>query len=369
MASHRYSNWTPRAALVILASLAILSCKKSRETVHPMQESISESVYAYGVIKGRNQYNVYTTVNGRLSEILVPEGSLVRKGQPILRLVNVAPLLNAENAQLAAEYADLTKNADKLKELNVNIDLARNKAINDSLMMIRQQNLWKQSIGSLVEVEQRELAYRNSATALRSAELRYADVKRQLSFADRQSKKNLQISNTVSGDYTVISEIDGRVYTIFKKKGELVTTQSPVAVIGEADAFILELQVDEYDIARIRKGQAIIVRMDSYPGKVFNAAIAHVNPLMNERSKSFTIEAEFTTRPETLYPNLSAEANIILQSKKSALTIPRLYLVNDSTVIGENGEKRHVVIGLKDFNKAEIVSGLTTADKIQRPLP
>lgn len=355
-------------ALIILAAL-VAGCNGKRESVAPTRTPISESVYAYGVVKSNNQYEAFATVNGRVGEVLVTEGDVVRKGQPILRLVNVASKLNKENAQLAAEYADITRQTERLNELMITIDLARSRMTNDSLLLVRQQNLWKQNIGSLVEVEQRELAYRNSVTSFRAAELRYSETMRQLTLADRQSKKNLQITASAAGDYTVVSEMDGRVYKMLKKKGELVTTQSAVAVIGEADHFILELQVDEYDIARIALGQQVIVRMDSYSDKVYDAVVRSVDPLMSERSKSFTVEAAFVTRPATLYPNLTVEANIVLQAKKEALTIPRAYLVNDTTVIFSDGNPRRVVTGLKDYQRVEIISGLAASDRILRPLP
>lgn len=53
---------------------------------------------------------------------------------------------------------------------------------------------------------------------------------------------------------------------------------------------------------------------------------------MNERSRSFEVEASFTQQPDVLYPNLTVEANIVLQSKENVLTIPRKYLVDEEYV-------------------------------------
>jgi multidrug efflux pump subunit AcrA (membrane-fusion protein) len=78
------------------------------------------------------------------------------------------------------------------------------------------------------------------------------------------------------------------------------------------------------------------------------------------------VEATFVTRPPELYPNLSAEANIVLQQKKDALIIPRNYLVDDEFVFVKK-EKRKVTIGLKDYQKVEILSGLTADDVIYLP--
>jgi HlyD family secretion protein len=69
-----------------------------------------------------------------------------------------------------------------------------------------------------------------------------------------------------------------------------------------------------------------------------------------------------------LYPNLTTEANIIIQAKEKAMTIPRTYLLNDSLVILTNKEKRKVEIGLKDYQKAEILSGLSANETILKPV-
>ncbi|MBK9639804.1 MAG: hypothetical protein IPO72_00560 [Saprospiraceae bacterium] len=88
---------------------------------------------------------------------------------------------------------------------------------------------------------------------------------------------------------------------------------------------------------------------------------------MNERSKTFLVEAEFMERPEILYPNISFEANIVISSKDKAMLIPRKYLVNDSMVIKSNGEKVIVKIGLKDYQKVEILSGVSPEDELLEP--
>jgi multidrug efflux pump subunit AcrA (membrane-fusion protein) len=137
--------------------------------------------------------------------------------------------------------------------------------------------------------------------------------------------------------------------------------------VGDANVFLLELQVDEYDIAKIREGQAVLVSMDSYKGQVFEGKVTKIYPAMNERSKSFSVEAVFVTQPPVLYPNLTAEANIVIQSKKRALTIPVNFLVNDSTVLVSKSKTRVVTTGLKDYQKVEIINGLTAADVIYKP--
>ena len=129
------------------------------------------------------------------------------------------------------------------------------------------------------------------------------------------------------------------------------------------------MKVDEYDIARIHKGQKVLFSMDSYKGEVFDAVVEMIEPLMNEQSRAFIVKALFVTKPPVLYPNLSIEANIIIRSKDKALIVPRGYLIGDSMVKMSNGKLRKVILGLKDYQKAEIISGLTVHDVIKKPSP
>ena len=353
--------------LFTLILFILSACSGKQEKTQPVVEDISESVYATGVIKSRGQYQVFPKVSGIVQNILVTEGDLVKQGEPLMRVENEAAQLSTESARIAAEYASLTANEEKLKDLEATINLARTKMQNDSLLLVRQRNLWANNIGTKVELEQKELNYKNAVTVYRSARLRYQDLHKQLDLAARQARKNLEISQSRSDDYTVRSEARGKVYSVLKEEGEMVNPQSPVAVIGDADDFIVELQVDEYDIAKVKPGQRVLLNLDSYKGEVFEAEVYKINPSMNQRTRSFTVEASFTKRPPELYPNLTTEANIVIQSKKDALLIPREYLQEGDYVLKEDEQKVKVKTGLKDYQKVEIIEGLTKEDVIVKP--
>jgi HlyD family secretion protein len=355
-----------KSFLPILLAL-IYGCSKKPETIHPVWQKVTESVYASGIVKSNNQYQVFAAASGLLKEVYVTEGDLVKKGQPLMRLSDVTANLNIENARIAAGYNSLQENSNKLNLAKQDIDLAKARMDNDASLLERQKALWSQGIGSRIELDQRELALKNSTTAYNQARVRYADLQKQLDFAASQSKKNLQIVTSSASDLTIKSEVNGKVFRLFKEKGEMVTVQSPVAILGDTSGFTLELQVDEYDITRVSTGQKIWINMDSYKGRVFEAVVKKIDPIMNEQSKSFTIEAAFVNPPSTLYPNLTVEANIVIAVKEKALLIPRNYLIDDQYVMLPNKEKRKVQTGLKDYQQVEIIKGLTAQDEIIKP--
>jgi HlyD family secretion protein len=303
-------------------------------------------------------------VSGIIREVLVDDGDFVKKGQLLFRIDNKAQLINEENAALSASYYDLSSNQDKLEDARNAIQLAREKLKTDSLLYVRQLNLFNQNVISKVELEQKELAYKSSKNGLSNAFIRYNDLKRQINFSAKQAQNNLALSSKSTSDFEIRSDIDGRVYSVLIEKGDLVGPQVPLAVLGSGDSFILEMQVDEYDIAKVNLNMRVLVTMDSYKGQVFEAKVTKINPLMNERSKTFKVEAEFTEAPKRIFPNTSFEANIVLESKKKVLTIPRTYLLKGDSVLLANGTKRKVKIGLRDFEFVEILSGLKPEDEL-----
>lgn len=348
-------------------TLLIVSCKSEVVSTKPVKEDITESIYASGNIDSYNQYQVFPTVNGIIAEVFVHEGDIIQKNEKIYGIINEVNVVNRQNAELNASFSDFNSNLSKINDLKLSIELAKNKYLTDSINFTRQKALFDKNAISSSQYEQSSLLLQNSKTAYQSAQLKLQDLKKQLNLTDQQTKNTLKLTQKLEADNYVKSDIKGKVYSLLKKKGEMVGIQTPVAIIGDANDFVINLQVDEFDIIKIKKGQKIIVSMDSYKGKTFQAEITEIDPIMNERSKTFEVEAKFLNKPSTLYPNLTLEANIIVQTKKNVLTIPRNYFINDKYVVLKDGTKKYIQVGLMDYEKVEVIRGLSVNDEIVLP--
>lgn len=350
--------------IIGLIALFIFACNKKTNEISPEVKNITESVYASGKIVSKNQYTVYSNVSGVITNIYVDEGDLINLNSPILKIENKTQELSKENAKLNLFLSNKKNNEGKIKEAEELVELAKNKLKNDSLLYERQLNLWKEKIGTKVELENKEINFKNSKTNYFSAIERLDNLKRQIEISAIQANNNLKIAEKVEQDFEILSLIEGKVYSLNVKKGEIVSPQIPIAIIGSNEDFILEMQIDERDITQIKVGLDVVVSLNSYSNRIFNAKITKINPIMNEQTKTFLVEAEFIEKPDKLYPNLTFEANIITNSKENALLIPIEYLQNDSIVVLSSGEEKVVKTGLKDFKMVEILSGLSKNDKL-----
>lgn len=353
----------------IFLFVLIASCTNERESINPVKRNVVEAVYASGVVKAANQYQVFSSVSGLVKEVFVKEGDTVQADAPLFSIQNDNPELNARNAALALDLLreEASGNRGRLLDLRLQAETAKERYLQDSINFGRQQRLWKEGIGSANDLEQRQLAFHNARRQWKSLEASYRLAQSQLKLELERAENNLRISRNTAGDLVIRSRNAGKVYRIMKEAGEMVLPQDPVAVIGDAEQFIIELQVDEYDISRVKEGQKVLITMDSYKEQVFEAEISRLIPYMREVSKTFTVEAVFTKAPPQLYPNLSLEANIIIREVKDALSIPLEYLIREQYVLLANKDTVQVKTGARSMQYIEIVEGLDASSKIVLP--
>ncbi|WP_053990918.1 efflux RND transporter periplasmic adaptor subunit [Mangrovimonas sp. TPBH4] len=357
-----------KAICFFLGACLLVSCGSDDEKTLPKKQDLTEAVYSSVVIQPDSLYEAYAIVSGILEDNLVEEGQKVSKGDKIIQITNNAPELNSRNAKLALDLAKDNYNGSAAVLLGIKEEIAaaQLKYKNDSINFFRQKNLWEQNIGSKLEYDTKELNYQLSKNNLQLLQSRYDRTKNELQTALKQAENNYKTSLINTTDFTIKSEINGMVYALYKNKGEIVTTMEPMASIGSADDFVIEMLVDEVDIVKIELGQKVIVSLDAYKGEVFEASVSKILPKKDLRNQTFTVEAEFDRLPKKLYSGLSGEANIIIREKEAVLTIPKSYLTDKGEVKTDNGLVA-VKTGLENLESVEILEGINADTAIYKP--
>jgi multidrug efflux pump subunit AcrA (membrane-fusion protein) len=350
----------------IILILTLTACKKGNSGIQPTLGDITQSVYASGVVKADGQYIVYPTASGVLRKVNVTVGDAIVLGQPLFELDNDKAQLSTESAQLAYQLSNENNRyiQDKIAEMQLTVQNAKDKLRVDESIYNRNTKIKDQGGISEVDFERVELAYKSSKLAYETAQNRLNQLRIQLKNEQSKNRINVRLSEKSQSDFTVKSAFSGQLFDVLVKEGALVSPQTPLAVIGKANSFLLELEVDENDMVQVAVGQKVLVTMDSYKGQVFEAEVNKIYPIMDERSRTFKIEARFIKTPAKLYPNLTAEANIIIQTKKQTITIPKNYLIEKEYVLVNGDEKRKVKIGLSDYQNVEITEGLKSGETI-----
>ena len=60
--------------LLIVVLIILQACKNETEITKVTSESITESIYASGIVKSKNQYQAFASVSGIIDSVYVSEG-------------------------------------------------------------------------------------------------------------------------------------------------------------------------------------------------------------------------------------------------------------------------------------------------------
>jgi macrolide-specific efflux system membrane fusion protein len=193
-----------------------------------------------------------------------------------------------------------------------------------------------------------------------------------LDAARSQSKEELAYWEQVYKATPLVAPINGQVIVQTVQPGQTVTTSDAVTVLS--DRLIVQAQVDETDIGKVKLGQKAIISLDAYPDTKVEGKVDHIY-------YESTIVNNVTIYEVNILPKrvsaifrsgMSANVDIIEQRKENILTIPldavkqdaegSFVLVSQGT--GEKPVKRRVQLGIADDKNVEVVSGLEATDEI-----
>ncbi|OGP52936.1 MAG: hypothetical protein A2Y65_05120 [Deltaproteobacteria bacterium RBG_13_52_11] len=193
-----------------------------------------------------------------------------------------------------------------------------------------------------------------------------------LDAARAQNKETLEYWQEVYKPTPLIAPINGEVIVRAVEPGQTVTSSDAVIVLS--DRLIVQAQVDETDIGKVRLNQAAIISLDAYPDTKVKAIVDHIayeSKIINNVT-IYEVDILPKKAPSIFRSGMSATINIIEQSKENVLVIPVEAVKQDeegsfvltSPGIGEKPVQRRIQPGISDDKNVEVIAGLETSDKI-----
>lgn len=345
---------------VAFGATLLLSCGEKYESANAERKNIVHSVYASGKVKALNQYEVRPLSTGRFLGYTVKEGETVKVGQEIGKISTNIQLNNIELAEMQRQQAELPEY--DLMQLRNQILLARKTLEQDSIDYERQNKLFSEGIGSKNQLELRKLKLEASKSQLTILTSKRLQLQKQKQYSQKIAELNESNANENLKFFKISSEIEGQLFSLPLKKGDLVGPQQIAAVVGSGKSFYIELEIDEVDLEKIKLGQEVWIKMDAFP-KSFKAKISNITPAIDAKTQSFKAEAVFTENIPFLVPGLTAEANIVIETKNNALVIPQKFLKENNQVETSEGLKT-ISTGLTSELFIEVLDGLKDGETV-----
>ena len=154
------------------------------------------------------------------------------------------------------------------------------------------------------------------------------------------------------------------------------TTLMRVNDLGE---LVINIDINEVDIARINETQSPEIRIDAYPGESFDGRIAEIARFAVNRNniRVFPVEIRFSAKDFTVSPGVSATVRILVAevSNVPVLPISSIFVEGGQKIVfrrkpdSEEWERVPVETGLSDFDRVEIVSGIRAGDEVAGSRP
>jgi len=193
-----------------------------------------------------------------------------------------------------------------------------------------------------------------------------------LDAARAQNKDQLAYWEEVYKPTPLVAPINGTVIVRAVEPGQTVTSGDAVIVLS--DRLIVQAQVDETDIGKVKLKQTAVISLDAYPDTKIKAKIDHIayeSKIVNNVT-IYEVDILPEKVPAIFRSGMSANVNIIEQSKENVLLIPLEAVKQDadgSFVLISSGRSekpvmRRVQLGISDDKNVEVVSGLETQDNI-----
>ncbi|ACM20137.1 efflux pump, RND family, membrane fusion protein [Geotalea daltonii FRC-32] len=259
-------------------------------------------------------------VPGRVKSRLVDEGETVRVGQ-VLALLEPEDLshdvarLEADRSVMEASLAELEAGSRREEIAQAQAAAARAEAEANRLEKEYQRDkaLFAREVISQRQLDASGTAFETSRAAVSEAREGLALVRKgprrekidQARGRLKEAQAALAQAETRLGYATLTSPISGLVLSKHAEPGELVAAGTPVVTLGDITDTWLRAYISETDLGRVKVGQAVLVKVDTYPGRSYRGKVTFISP-----------EAEFTPK------NVQTEKERVKLVYRIKITVP-----------------------------------------------
>ena len=283
------------------------------------KDTLNLDFSANGIFAPARQMNFASENSGRVINVLVDEGSIVRKGQTLAIIKTDQLTIDLETAEANLENA-----------------------LRDNQ---RYENAFKTGGVTQQQLDQSKLSVENARARVAQAKIRVSDA-------------------------NIRSSIDGIVNKRFIEPGAVVAPGTQLFELVDVSKLKLEVTVNEAQVATLETGDKITVKASVYPDKTYSGTIRFIAPKA-DNSLNFPVEVELSSNPgNQLKAGMYGTAVFEGDNSRPVMMVPRSAFVgsvasNQVFVIeGNIARLQKVVAGRVFGEQVEILEGLNEGQQV-----
>ncbi len=349
------------------------------ETV--IEDQFNDYITVPGTVEPISTVFLDAQEGGRVEEILIEEGSMVKKGDIILRLSNPDLYLNIldSEAQLAEKENFLRNTQIAMEQERIQI---KRELVNLKYDIERKERNYKQNLilisDSLVSVEEFIRSKEDLDMALQSRDLFMERQKQDSIFRSVQvdnminnlenMRRNLSLVRQRVENLNVRATVDGQLGLLVPEIGQSISRGFNMGQINVLTSYKVTAQIDEHYIDRVRT--QLTATLDRQ-GNAFNLVVRRVYPEV--RNGTFKIDMTFTdTIPDNIRTGQTYYTSLQLGQPKISVLVPIggffqetggqwIYVIDPTESFAV---KRNISIGRKNPKYYEVLDGLQPGEKV-----
>ncbi len=304
--------------IVVVVVVVVMNITGNRKKMTPVQAEevtitdLTEEVSASGWVQPETRVNITSQVTAEIIEIPVKEGQNVQKGDLLV-------LLDTVQLQKDVEQYEFS-----LNEMESRTEGARVLNQQSEEEYQRQKKLFEGDLTAQSVYDQAQYTYLNNKY---SYEAMLSQTKQARA---RYEKAVDNLSRT-----RILAPMNGIVTFLDAEVGEIAAAQTAftqgktLMTISNLATFEVEVDVDETEIIKVKKGQRTKIEVDAYPDTTFNGEVVEVGNTAvvsgrgtTDQSTNFQVKVLFMDSNVDIKPGMSATVDIVTNEKKNIPTVP-----------------------------------------------
>ena len=384
------------------ASVPLTQSQKRSVTIAPVKNDVVDrTIEVSGTVNALELIPITSQISGlQIQEILVDEGTRVRKGQVLARLKNDTIQAEYAQAQAAVDGAkarlaeleagarteEIARAQERVNRAKAAVEQAESDLALVDKRVERNSNLEAEGaisrdrldeINSQQQISRANLAQAEASLQEATQELRQLqngarpEVISQAKADLAQAEGRLQYASVQLNDTEIQAVTDGIVAERNAKVGDLTSPSQTLFTIIENGSLELRLDVPETDLSKIEPGQKVTITNSQNNGAPIIGQVREIDPIVDSDSRQASVKVNLPSGTN-LQPGMFLEA-AITTSKNQALTVPIkavLPQVDDQAIAyvlqpNNSVEAREVTMGeILSDNRIEIVRGLDSDEQV-----
>jgi RND family efflux transporter MFP subunit len=290
------------------------------------------------------------------------------------------------DAQMMPEALNLQNATISLEQAQANYDAQANRPTKSELASAKAQVA--QAAAQLAGLQERptgsELA--SAAAQVAQAEATLAQLQERPNPEDvavleaQVEESAIALAQTTSQleDAMITAPFSGTILTVQVREGEWASPGAPAMVLAFTDALVLEVNVDEVDVAGLAEGQAAYLSFSAIKDAEVGGTVSFVAPSSTNvgGAVAYAVEISFDPGEFPVRLGMTADVDIVVDSAADALLVPNRaieadreagrYYVTRQKALGTT-ERLEVRIGLRDQANTQILEGVEEGDQLVLP--